>query len=84
MRAKRALALGGQGGEVSAMILGILLAWFAASVFTALVAGHLVHRGAEDRLEDLLAAEYPDLWVRISISLGRPASAAPKNSSGSF
>ena len=66
------------------MILGILLVWFAASAFTALVAGLLIHRNDEGRLEDLLAAEYPDLWVRFSISLGRPASAAPKNSSGTL
>lgn len=67
---------------MAATILGILLAWFGVSVFTALLAGHLIHRGAEERLEDLLAAGYPDLWVGISISLARPASTRPKSNSG--
>ncbi len=65
-------------------ILGILLMWFALSVVTALVVGRLAHRGADDPLEELLAAGSPDLWMAVSIALGRPTSAAPRNSPANF
>ncbi len=65
-------------------ILGILLTWFAVSVVTALVVGRLAHRRAEDWLEELLATECPDLWLAVSIALGRPVSGMPKNSPANF
>ena len=67
-----------------ATILAILLIWFAVSVVTALAVGRLAHRGADDRLEELLAAGCPDLWLAVSIMLGRPVSDIPKNSPANF
>lgn len=64
-----------------AAVLGIFLIWFAVSVVTALAVGRLVHRGAEDPLEELLAAEFPELWLTVSIPLRPLVSGMPKRQS---
>ena len=67
-----------------ATVLGVLLIWFAASVVTALAVGRLAHHHADDPLEELLAAGCPDLWLAVSIMLGRPVSDIPKSSPVNF